>query len=519
VDGSVDDSMVLRWRWQAPATWLAAQDVSSKNGSNAGRHPPERSGTSPQRHTSVEGSGAVGTRISCDWVITSALEEPRPNWAVRVADGLIDDSGPAAELKRRYPDDEHCDGSGCVLLPGFVNAHVHLYGVLAHGVPAPATPIADFWGFLEDYWWPLVENALDHEMIAAAASWVTAQLAAGGTTSFFDILEAPNALPDALFAEHEAVARSGLRGVLSFEATERMGVANGQAGLDENVRFIEACRDSSVSRASRASSVSRASSTSSDSRVSGAMCIHTTFTCGEAFIRRAFALAEDLDVFCHAHVNEGVHEGRWCSEHHGMRTLEFYDHLGVASPRLQASQCVQLSPREIDIVADTGIKVSHMPLSNCEVGAGIAPLLELLKRNVTVGLGSDGYLNDMFSVMRAAFLLHRAASLNPAAISAAEVLHLATEGSARTLGFQQVGRLEPGWHADLQLVNLDGPAGLPTPVEAHNLLDQLLLWRSASDVCKVMVGGDWIVDNGEVLGVDLEQLRVHCQQQAARLWQ
>ncbi len=438
--------------------------------------------------------------IGGDWVITAALDEPRQHWAVRVTNGLINDSGPAAELKRCYPDDEYCDGSGCVLLPGFINAHVHLYGVLAHGVPAPAAPVADFWGFLEDYWWPLVENALDHEMIAAAAAWVTAQLAAGGTTSFFDILEAPNALPDALFAEHEAVKRSGLRSVLSFEATERMGVTNGQAGLNENTRFIEACR------------------ASQDKLVSGAMCIHTTFTCSEAFIRKAFALAEELDVFCHAHVNEGVHEGRWCIKHHGMHTLEYYEHLGVDLSRLQASQCVQLSPREIDIVADTGIRVSHMPLSNCEVGAGIAPLLELLKRDVTVGLGSDGYLNDMFAVMRGAFLLHRAASLNPNAISAAEVLHLATEGAAHTLGMQQLGRLEPGWHADLQLVELDGPEGLPTPVEAHNLVDQLVLWRSASNVRKVMVGGDWIVDGGEVIGVDFGQLRAHCQQQAARLW-
>jgi len=445
--------------------------------------------------------------IGADWAVTAALDEPRRRWAVRVVDGLIDDSGPAGELRARYPEDDFCDGSGCVLLPGFVNAHVHLYGVLAHGVPAPAAPVADFWGFLDDYWWPLVENALDHEMIAAAAAWVTADLAAGGTTSFFDILEAPNALPGALFAQREAVAGSGLRGVLSFEATERMGEANGQAGLAENVSFIEDCRARAASEGA-----------GRGGRVSGAMCIHTTFTCREPFIRQAFDAAADLDVFCHAHVNEGVHEGRWCTEHHGMRTLEFYDRIGVASPRFQASQCVQLSPREIDIIAESGIRVSHMPLSNCEVGGGIAPVLELLERGVTVGLGSDGYLNDMFAVMRGAFLLHRAASLDPGAISAATVLHMATEGSARTLGLDRVGRLEPGWHADLQLVDLEGPRGLPTPVEAHNLLDQLVLWRSASDVSRVMVGGDWIVDGGEVIGADMDKLRAHTLEQAARLW-
>ena len=443
--------------------------------------------------------------VGADWAVTAALDEPRRNWAVRVVDGLIDDSGPANELRALHPDDDVCDGAGCVLLPGFVNAHVHLYGVLAHGVPAPAQPPADFWGFLDDYWWPLVENALDHEMIAAAAAWVTADLAASGTTSFFDILEAPNALPDALFAQREAVARSGLRGVLSFEATERMGAANGQSGLDENIRFIEACR-------------ADAGSPGAGGRVSGAMCIHTTFTCSEPFIRQAFEAAKDLDVFCHAHVNEGVHEGLWCEEHHGMRTLEFYERIGAASPRFQASQCVQLSPREIDIIANSGVRVSHMPLSNCEVGGGIAPVLEMLGRGVTVGLGSDGYLNDMFAVMRGAFLLHRAATLDPGAISAAAVLHLATEGSARTLGLQRVGRLEPGWHADLQLVDVDGPRGLPTPVEAHNLLDQLVLWRNGSHVSRVMVGGDWIVDGGDVIGADMGELRARTLEQAARLW-
>ena len=443
--------------------------------------------------------------VGADWAVTAALDEPRRDWALRVVNGLIDDSGPASELRARYPDDDFCDGAGYALLPGFVNAHVHLYGVLAHGVPAPAQPPADFWGFLDDYWWPLVENALDHEMIAAAAAWVTADLAASGTTSFFDILEAPNALPGALLAERDAVTRSGLRGVLSFEATERMGAANGQSGLDENVRFIEACR-------------AAGRSTGRGSRVSGAMCIHTTFTCSEPFIRQAFEAAADLDVFCHAHVNEGVHEGLWCEEHHGMRTLEFYERIGAASPRFQASQCVQLSRREIDIIADTGVRVSHMPLSNCEVGGGIAPVLEMLERGVTVGLGSDGYLNDMFAVMRGAFLLHRAATLDPGAISAAAVLHMATEGSARTLGLQRVGRLEPGWHADLQLVDVDGPRGLPTPVEDHNLIDQLVLWRNGSDVSKVMVGGDWIVDGGEVIGADLGELRARTLEQAARLW-
>ena len=436
-----------------------------------------------------------GQVVTADWVITAALDEPLSDHAVRVFDGLVDQIGPTADLLARYPDDELKTGIGQVLMPGFVNAHIHLYGVLAHGIPMEGTP-SGFWPFLEDYWWPKVENALDHDMIAAATNLVSVELLRSGTTSFFDILEAPNSLPEALQVEKDVVDRRGLRAILSFEASERMGSDNGQAGLAENRQLIEACRGDS------------------SSRVSGAMCFHTTFTCPEPFIRQAFEMADELDVFCHAHVNEGVHEGEWCEEHLGVRTLEFYESIGVASPRFQASQCVQMSDREIDIIGETGVRVSHMPLSNCEVGGGIAPVPEYLDRNVTVGLGTDGYINDMYQVMRGAFLLHRARLQDPGALAADMTLHLATEGSARTLGLERVGRLEAGWHADLQLVD----AEFPTPVEAHNLAEQLVLWRDHSHVSDVMVAGEWLVENGEVRDGDVAQMQAHAHEQARRLW-
>ncbi len=445
--------------------------------------------------------------ISADWVLTAGTALPLQDHAVRVVDGRIDEIAPTTELTTRFANDDHYDGTGCVLMPGFVNSHTHLYGVLAHGIPVDNAP-SDFWAFLNDYWWPKVEDALDLEMLAAAAKWGAAELAATGTTTFFDITEAPNALPGALATQAQAIAPLGLRAILTFEATERMSPENAQAGLQENVAFITAHGN--------------------NPRTSGAMSIHTTFTCGADFIRQAFNFAAEHNVTCHAHVNEGTHEPDWCLEHHQMRTLEYYDHLGVASSRMLASQCVQLSDSELDILADRQVRVSHMPLSNCEVGAGIAPLLTMLDRNITVGLGSDGYINDMFQIMRAAFLLQRAASQNPAAISAGKVIELATEGSAKAIGLERVGRLEPGWHADLTLTDLNpkdqnngAGTGLPTPVTEHNLADQLVLWRNGTDVRRTMAAGKWIYakdSSSEVSTVDLEQLRHQVQSQATRLW-
>jgi cytosine/adenosine deaminase-related metal-dependent hydrolase len=381
------------------------------------------------------------------------------------------------------------------LLPGFVNAHTHLYGVLAHGIPQ-TVPVTGFWSFLADYWWPRVEDALDQEMIAVATEWAVAEMLRTGTTTFYDILEAPRSLPGSLAAQAEVVDRLGARGILSFEATERAGAEIAELGLAENVAMIE--------RGARG-----------DGLVQGAMCFHTTFTCSEGYVRRAFEMAAEHDVFCHAHVNEGTHEAEASIERYGKRTLEVYADWGVLSPRFLASQCVQVDEREQRLLAEHGVRVSHMPLANCEVGGGIAPVPEMIDAGVTIGLGSDGYLNDMFQVMRGAFLLHKGRLRDPQAMPAHLVLELATSSGARALGLDGVvGRLAPGMAADLQLVDL----GVPTTPTVANLADQLVLWRSGTDVTDVMVAGTWRVRRGEVLGVDLGQLRAKVRAQAERLW-
>lgn len=433
------------------------------------------------------------TLILADWLVVAGDVEPRETAGVRVIDGVIDDVGSHVELRWAYPHDRIVEGDDSILLPGFVNSHVHMYGVLAHGITA-AEPPSGFWSFLEDFWWPQVEDALDHAMIEAATDWVCAEMLRSGITSFYDILEAPNALPDVLLVEKEVVERRGIRGVLSFEGTERCGPEIAQLGLAENVRLIEASAASEL--------------------VSGMMCFHTAFTCSAAYIRQAFELGAEHSVLTHAHCNEGVHEGRWCEDNVGMRTVEYYEDLGVAGPGFLASQCVQLSERERELLVETGMRVAHMPLANCEVGGGIAPIPELLDAGVPVGLGSDGYINDFFEVMRGAFLIHKARLLDPGVMPASTVLAMATEGGARAVGLAGIGRLAIGFSADLQLVD----AVFPTPLTVHNLHEQLVLWRNHTHVNDVMVAGKWRVRGGEVLDADLDLMRARVHEQARRLW-
>jgi 5-methylthioadenosine/S-adenosylhomocysteine deaminase len=461
----------------------------------------------------------MGTLILPGFLIDVPGEPPKQGWGVRIEADQIAAVAPNADLRQAYPEDEVVEASGQTLSPGFVDAHTHLYGVLAHGIPLHKAP-SGFWPFLTDFWWPLVEDRLDHEMICAATDLNLAQMLRGGTTSFYDITEAPNALPGCLHAQAEVVRTRGVRGILSFEATERLSKANGQLGLRENLEFIRQTRNQESGVRSQGPDVAQEVELSSfqfpaSSLVSGLMCYHTTFTCSAEFIKQAFEMAAAEGASVHMHASEGTYEPENALRNFGGRTFEYYDRLGVAGPAMQASQCVQITPAELDILARRRVRVTHMPLSNCEVGGGIAPVPAMLDAGITVGLGSDGYITDMFEVMRGAFLIHKAHQQDPRVMPAHQVWYLATEGGAHALGLEKVGRLAPGWQADLQLID----STLPTPVESWNLYDQLLLYRSRRDVRAVMVAGCWRVRDGSVLDVDEAALRVRAHAAAQRLWQ
>jgi len=430
-------------------------------------------------------------------------QSPQVGWGVAVEGKRVIATGPHADLRARFPGAAVVEATDCVITPTLVNAHHHIYGVLAHGIPLEEAP-AGFWPFLEDFWWPRVEDRLTHGLIAAATDWACLEMVRSGVTTFYDCLEAPHALlrqaqdtvPGALEVEAEVVRRWGLRGVLSFEATERVSAENGELGLHENCDFIAACR-------------------SRGGLVSGMMCFHTTFTCSADFIRRAFALAAELGAKVHMHLSEGTYELEYCLSHFGMRPAVYYDQLGVLSESVLASQCVQVDAEEIAILARRGASVSHQPLSNCEVGGGFAPVPEMLAAGINVALGTDGYVNNFFEVMRAAALMPKARRRDPGAMPADVVWTMATQNGARALGFDDLGRLAPGHQADLLLISAD----LPTPLAAHNLADQLLLWRNPRHLRGVMCAGRWLLCDGEAVGVDEERVRAQVAEAAARLWE
>ncbi|HEX7598886.1 MAG TPA: amidohydrolase family protein [Polyangia bacterium] len=441
------------------------------------------------------GFAARGTLILPEWLISSGQEPPRRGYGVRIQGEWITDVALHAGLLEKYPQDTVIRAPEQVLSPGFVNTHTHLYGVLAHGIPLAKAP-EGFWPFLKEFWWPMVEDRIDPAILQAAVEWQCRQMVSSGVTSFYDCLEAPGTLPGCLAAEAEIVSRHGLRAILSFEATQRVSQKNGLQGLAENFNFT-------------------ARHSGGDGLVRGLMCFHTSFTCDAAFIRRAFGMAQELGCQVHAHVSEGVYEPEQALQQYGLRPIAYYDHLGVLGPNMLASQCVQLDSDEVALVARRGAHVSHMPLSNCEVGGGIAPVPQLAAAGVTLGLGSDSYIDNFFEVMRGAFLLHKANQRDPRLMPASLVYYLATEGGARALNLEGVGRISPGWKADLQLIDVR----FPTPAAEWNLYDQIILYRNPEHVRMVMINGKCLLSDGTLMIGGEDSARTALWREAGRLWE
>jgi len=426
-------------------------------------------------------------------LLASAKASLQEDWGVLIKGPAIAAIGPNEALCAKHPHAEVIDARDLLLMPGFINAHMHSYGLLAHGIPVDVPP-RGFYEFLADFWWPCVEDRLDHPMIRASFTLACGRMIHSGITCFCDILEAPNALPGALAVEAEVLKDAGLRGVLSIEASERLGTDLGREALNENARFVRDHED--------------------DRLIRGMVSIHTSFTCSEGFVMLAKGIADDLGCSIHLHLSETSYEPKVSLDRYGMRPVEWYDRLGFWDSSVLASQGVSLDTAEIDLIAERKVRLAHMPLSNCEVGGGIAPVPEMIKRGIQPGLGTDGYINDMFEVMRGAFLIHKGALQDPQVMPAKTVLSMATTWGAEAVGFPGAGTLAPGESADLIGIELD----FDTPLTAGNTLDQVILYRSACDVALSIVDGVLLMKDHELLTVDMEKARHDAAVQAKRLW-
>ena len=384
---------------------------------------------------------------------------------------------------------DRVDASGCLVIPGNVCAHHHLYSGLARGMPGPARPPRNFPEILELIWWRL-DRALEPETIELSARLGAVEAALAGTTSLIDHHASPEAIDSSLDAVSEGIEAAGIRAVVCYEVTDRHGAEQGRRGVDENTRFLR---------------------TNNRPLIRGMVGAHASFTIGDETLEALVGAARDAGAPVHIHVAEDEFDERDSLEKYGLRTAHRLARAGALGEGDLIAHGVHLDDSEIDAVRASGAWVAHNPRSNMNNGVGYAPVLRMGER---VGLGTDGIDGDMFAEARTCYLKARERSLEVGPDFALERLAAGAAIVGASFGEPNLGRIEPGAPADLAVLEYRHP----TPLSGENIAGHFLFGMGAWDVRDVMVGGQWVVRERRHQMIDEEELAARCRAAAPRLW-
>lgn len=414
------------------------------------------------------------------------------NGYIRVSNGKIAEIG-AGEPRGSV--DTIIDASGCVVIPGLITAHTHLYGILLRGASLNIEPPTDFAQVLQRVWWP-VDEALTVEDAYASALSASADMLRNGSTLYADTYSGPNSIEGSLEAIARGTREVGMRGIVAFEMTERNNPQEAQRGLQEGINFVNSLPEGDL--------------------ISGMMSLHASFTVSDEIVTKAVEEAKHANIPITVHTSEGLVDLYHNLEHSGERTVERLDRLGVLGKKTVLAHCVHVNDHELDLIAKSGSSVAHNPMSNMLNAVGVSPVLKMLKRNITVGLGNDGWIYDPFENMRCALTIHRLASGNPSAIGPDEIFKMATLDGARCYGLEKkVGSLERNKLADI--VILDG-SNVPTPLTKESVVGHLLNTFNGSNVRDVFVGGKHVVKDGKLTLTTDERVAKLSRISASDLW-
>ena len=427
-----------------------------------------------------------------------------PDGALYVEAERIADLGPSAELATRYPAAQRLDAAGRLVLPGLVCAHTHFYGAFARGMALSGEPATNFPEILEKLWWRL-DKALWPDDVRYSALVGLVDAIRHGTTTLIDHHASQGHIAGSLDEIAKAVDQAGVRACLCYEVTDRDGEEAARAGIRENVRFIR---------------LAQARQREGDSRLAATFGLHASLTLSDETLKECVNLAGQLGTGFHLHVAEDKADVRDSLRKSGLRVVERLEKLGVLGPSTLAAHCVHVDRIETEILLDTGTMVVHNPRSNMNNAVGIADVPWMLHIGIPVGLGNDGFSNNMFTEVAAAYLSHKQATGSPRTLPAGQVVQMASRNNARIartlfphLG-EHFGTLVKGAPADVILVDYDPP----TPLTARNLPWHIIFGLDGTGVDTTIVAGKVLMRHRELLTLDEVAIMARARELAGKLW-
>jgi 8-oxoguanine deaminase len=386
------------------------------------------------------------------------------------------------------------DASEHVVLPGLINTHHHFYQTLTRAVPAALDRELFPWlQALYPVWSGLTPESLDLGMSLAMAEL----LLSGCTTTTDHHYVFPAGLEDSVDIEVAAAKRLGIRVLLTRGS---MNLSQRDGGLPPD----SVVQDEDTILADSERVVRRYHQAGEDAMVQIALAPCSPFSVTTSLMRRTAEMADKLNVRMHTHLAETEDENRFCLQMHNCRPLDYLEDCGWLNNRVWLAHGIHFNESEIKRLARAGTTISHCPCSNQTLASGTCPVCAMEEAGVRIGIGVDGSAsNDGSNLMqevRAAFLLQRS-RYGVSKVSHKDALRWATKGSAACTGRTDIGEIAVGKMADLALFKLDELrfSGAGDPLAA-------LVLCGAHRADRVMVGGRWLVENGQIPGLDTSTL-------------
>jgi len=419
-----------------------------------------------------------------------------------ISDGRIAAIGENLNLDATDP---AIDATGRIVLPGFIQTHVHLCQTLLRGTADDLTLLH----WLRRRIWPL-EAAHDEETIYYSALLGCAELFRCGTTTILD-MESVNHTASAILA----LERAGMRAIT--------GKVMMDAGDDVPEKLLETTEQAITTSLDLLRTL-RKRHKGPNGRLDYAFAPRFVLSCSESLLREVARLAREFDVLIQTHASENAHESARVKELKGRPNIEYLHGIltgpeDLRPPRLALAHCVHVEPHEYHILAASGIKVLHCPSSNLKLGSGIAKISKMLDMGICVSLGTDGApCNnnlDIFQEMRLAALLADY-DAGPGKLMAARVLEMATIEGARALGLEErIGSIEVGKRADLCILNLQKPHVVPAG--DRDVVSAIVYAAKAEDVETTIIDGHVVMDKRVLTTIGEQEVMVQSAECSHRL--
>lgn len=387
------------------------------------------------------------------------------------------------------------DLSGCLLLPGFVQTHVHLCQTLFRGAADDLALLA----WLRQRIWPM-EAAHDEASLRVSTRLAVHELLRTGTTSVLtmETVHGTDVVLDTLVA-------SGLRATV------------GKCLMDSDAAAPARLKQGARPAIDEALALHQAWHGAAHGRIRVALAPRFAVSCSRDLLEATAAVSGTHGMLVHTHAAEQRDEIEVVRAIAGMSNVAYLADTGLATSRLCAAHCVWVDESEQALIAERDVKVMHCPGSNLKLGSGLAPVVEMRQRGITVSIGADGAACnnrlDMFEEMRLAATL-QAVRCGPGALPARDVVWMATRAGAATLGLDdRIGQVAAGFRADLIAVDVSGPLVAPSP----DPYSALVYACRGTDVRLTMVDGEVLVRDGLVQREDAGALAAAARREAARL--